>query len=92
MFFFSSKIRFVAQRDPPYVLKEAGYGGFLLPIDIFFKAGPRDEPKFLSITYDLDITKPQHVFKYNHTFMNPSTEFRHKLLEGGGLLINHEGK
>lgn len=78
-------------KDPPYVLKESGYASFNLPIDIYLKAGPRDDPKKFSITYDLDISKTT-VQKYPLTISNPSSEFRHKLLEGGGIMINTEGK
>lgn len=73
------------------MLKESGYASFNLPIDIYLKAGPRDDPKKHSITYDLDIFKTT-VQKYPIIVLNPSSEFRHKLLEGGGIMINTEGK
>lgn len=78
-------------KDPPYVLKESGYASFNLPIEIYLKAGPRDEPKKYSLTYDLDIAKTT-VQKYPLLVANPSSDFRHKLLDGGGIMINHDGK
>ena len=72
-------------------MKESGYASFNLPIDIYLKAGPRDDPKKFSILYDLDISKTT-VQKYPFVITNPSSEFRHKLLEGGGIMINNDGK
>lgn len=77
-------------KDPPYVLKESGYASFNLPIEIYLRAGPRDEPKKYSLTYDLDIAKTT-VQKYPLLVANPSSDFRHKLLDGGGIMINHDG-
>lgn len=79
-------------KEQPYVLKESGYASFNLPIDIFLKAGPKDDPlqKRLTVTYDLDISKTL-VQKYPFIIINPSSEFRHKLLEGGGIMINTDG-
>lgn len=84
-------ILFTVLREPPYVVKEAGYGGFNLPIEIWLKAGARDEPKVISIQYDLDITKTHGILKHSCIISNPSTEFRHKLLDGGGITITGEG-
>lgn len=78
-------------KEPPYVLKESGYASFNLPIDIYFKAGARDEPKKFSTLYDLDISKTT-VQKYSVIVPNPSSEFRHKLLEGGGIMMNSDSK
>lgn len=78
-------------KEPPYVIKESGYASFNLPIEIHLKAGSRDEPKKISITYDLDIYKST-VQRPAYFITNPSTDFRHKLLEGGGILINNDGK
>ncbi|XP_031638089.1 protein AF-9 [Contarinia nasturtii] len=74
-------------KEPPYVLKESGYASFNLPIDIYLKAGPRDDPKKYSTTYDLDIYKTI-VTKHQIIIQNPSTEFRNKLLDGGGIAVN----
>lgn len=79
-------------KEAPYVLKESGYAGFVLPIDIHFKN--RDEPKRVTFNYDLDLQQtgpPVHrneIKKY--TFNNPSDDFRRKLLKGGGIpLVNN---
>lgn len=78
-------------KEPPYVLKESGYASFNLPIDIYFKAGARDDPKKYSTIYDLDIYKVNVVTRHPITIQNPSTEFRSKLLDGGGIPVN-DGK
>lgn len=72
------------------MLKESGYASFNLPIEIYLKAGQRDEPKKYSLTYDLDIAKTT-AQKYPLVVANPSSDFRHKLLDGGGIMINHDG-
>lgn len=89
--FYAFLISFTAIKEPPYVVKESGYGGFILPIEIHFKAGPRDEQKFVTFQYDLDILKPHSSMKYQYIISNPSSEFRHKLLDGGGVTLNSEG-
>lgn len=73
------------------MLKESGYASFNLPIDIYLKAGQRDDPKKYSITYDLDIAKTT-AQKYPLVVANPSSDFRHKLLDGGGIMINYDGR
>lgn len=73
------------------MLKESGYASFNLPIDIYLKAGPRDDQKKFSLMYDLDITKTT-VQKYPFLVVNPSNEFRTKLLEGGGIMLISDGK
>lgn len=73
------------------MLKESGYASFNLPIDIYFKAGPRDETKKFTTTYDLDISKTT-VQKHSVIIPNPSSEFRHKLLEGGGIMMTNDSE
>lgn len=41
--------------------------------------------------YDLDITKPFKVDKHSVIFTNPSSDFRHKLIDGGGITISNDG-
>lgn len=42
-------------KEPPYTVKEAGYAGFLLTIEIYLRN--RDEPKkAVTFEYDLDLT------------------------------------
>lgn len=76
-------------KEPPYVLKESGYAGFLLPIDIYLKN--RDEPKKATFNYDLMLqanTSYRRAQKEKIIIGNPTDEFRRKLLRGGGELIN----
>lgn len=79
----------VVQKEPPYTLKESGYAGFLLPIDIYFKGQGREDPKKVTFQYDLSLQNTgltTNVEKRTHTFNNPSPEFRRKLIEGGGIV------
>lgn len=89
MFFF---FFILAVKDPPYVVKESGYAGFELDIDIYFKC-QRDEPKKVTIRYDLSLPSlaegPVTISqRRTHIFQNPSSEFRRKLLDGGCVSIN----
>jgi transcription initiation factor IIF auxiliary subunit len=63
-------------------VKEAGYAGFILPIEVYFKA--RDDTKKLMINYDLDLQKYK-IQKEEYVFNNPSDDFRRKLIKGGGV-------
>lgn len=67
-------------------MKEFGYGGFELPIDIYFKN--KEEPKKITYVYDLflDNFKPvTNTRREKLTFQNPSPEFKKKLLRAGGV-------
>lgn len=79
-----------AIKDPPYSLKESGYAGFLLPVDIYLKN--REEPKKHSCNYDL-ILHSSGPFsssrKEELIIHNPTEEFRRKLLKGGGVIISN---
>lgn len=83
-----------AIKEPPYVLKESGYAGFNLPIDIYFKGPTRDDPKKISIIYDLNLqhTPVHNVEKFEYTFNNPAPDFRRKLIEAGGIPVNSMGQ
>ncbi|KAJ6637281.1 Protein ENL [Pseudolycoriella hygida] len=77
-------------KEPPYHVKESGYAGFVLPIDIYFKN--RDDPKKITYNYDLSLQNTgtiTNVDKKTHTFKNPSEDFRRKLLKGGGFAVNN---
>lgn len=70
------------------MLKESGYAGFQLSIEIHFKN--REEPKKVTFYYDLDLnqTKPyQRSEKKDYIFENPSDEFRQMLKSGGGVVV-----
>lgn len=80
-------------KDPPYVIKESGYAGFNLTIDVYLKN--RDEPKKITFTYDLNlqINLPfTNIEDRSYIFHNPSSEFRRKLLEGGGIELSSIGR
>lgn len=83
-----------AIKDPPFVLKESGYAGFNLPIDIYFKGPTRDDTKKTTIIYDLNLqhTPVHNVEKFEYTFVNPAPDFRRKLLEAGGVPVNSMGQ
>ncbi|XP_004929611.1 protein ENL [Bombyx mori] len=69
-------------KDPPFSIKESGYAGFTLPIEIYLKN--KDEPK--KITFSYNLTLQQNGFlKDRYIFKNPSDEFSKKLLKGGGI-------
>lgn len=74
-----------AFKEPPYVVKEAGYAGFLLTIDINLKN--RDEPKKVTFEYDLDL-QPYKTQVNEFIIATPSDDFKRKCLKGGGVLIN----
>lgn len=72
-------------KEPPYTVKEAGYAGFLLTIDIYLRN--RDEPKKFTVEYDLDL-QPFKKEVSEFTIDAPSDEFKRKCLKGGGVLLN----
>lgn len=76
-------------KEPPFVVKESGYAGFIIPIEIYLRN--KDEPKKFQITYDLHLQPSgppiNNVTRHAEIFRNPSDEFRKKLLKGGGVSI-----
>lgn len=77
-------------KDPPFVIKQSGYGGFEIPIDIYLK-NKDDGTKRIEILYDLNLQSSgpaiTNVIKHIETINNPSDEFRKKLLRGGGVPV-----
>lgn len=71
-------------KEPPYTVKEAGYAGFVLKIDIYLKN--RDEPKKVTFDYDLDL-QPIKTQSNEITISNPADDFRRKCLKGGGVIL-----
>lgn len=71
-------------KEPPYTVKEAGYAGFVLTIDIHLKN--RDEPKKFSIDYDLDL-QPMKIQTNEIVIHNPSDDFKRKCLKGGAVMV-----
>ena len=47
----SHHVSVVVIKTPPYEIRESGYAGFNVPIDVYFKS--KDEPKKINFVYDL---------------------------------------
>lgn len=77
-------------KEPPYSVKESGYAGFILPIEIYLKN--RDEPKKIKFTYDLCLQQAGpatiNVRKERYVFNAPNDDFKKKLIKGGGIVVN----
>lgn len=77
-------------KEPPYMIKEYGYAGFELNIDIYFRN--RDEPKRVTYPYDLNFQHegpPIHRCEIKKfVFESPSEDFRQKLVKGGGIPVS----
>lgn len=76
-------------KEPPFVVKESGYAGFIIPIEVYLKN--KDEPKKVYIQYDL-VLQPNgppytNAMLHSEIILNPSDEFKKKLLKGGGVSI-----
>jgi len=73
-------------KEPPYVVRETGYAGFLLPIDIYLK---NKEEAPINLAYFLTLQDSGQTIRQSktetHIFNNPSEDFRRKLLKGGGV-------
>ena len=76
-------------KEAPYTVKEAGYAGFVLKIDIYLKN--RDEPKKVTFDYDLDL-QPIKKQLNEITIQNPADDFKRKCLKGGGVLLPNDYK
>lgn len=77
-------------KEPPYSVKESGYAGFTLPIEVYLRN--KDEPKKITFNYDLNLqpTGPPliKVQKEKYVFNMPNEDFKFKLLKGGGMTVN----
>ncbi|KRT81064.1 hypothetical protein AMK59_5923 [Oryctes borbonicus] len=77
-------------KEPPYSVKESGYAGFNLPIEIYLRN--KDEPKKIKFNYDLHLQPNgptiMNVQKEKYIFSSPNEEFKNKLLRGGGIIVN----
>jgi len=80
-------ILFLVVKEPPYVVKESGYAGFPLPIDIYVRN--KNEPKKISFKYHLTLPDPGlppiSRFTRETYIFSPSEDFRRKLIKGGGV-------
>lgn len=74
-------------KEPPFSVSEAGWAGFIVPIDVHFRT--REEPKKVSFKYDLylriDPLPVSNKRQEKLLFTNPSEDFKNKLLKGGGV-------
>lgn len=79
---------FAVVKSPPYNVKESGYAGFNLPIDIYLKND--EEPKRIRFNYDLHLQNDgppiMKVQKEKYVFVAPTSEFKNNLLKGGGIV------
>nr|CAB3263868.1 protein AF-9-like [Phallusia mammillata] len=81
-------------KAPPYEVKETGYAGFNMLIDIHFKN--KSEPKTVRFHYDMFLhmeTMPpvNHTRIEMLTFTSPADDFKKKLLRAGGVLQVQDG-
>lgn len=76
-------------KEPPFIVKESGYAGFIIPIEIYLKN--KDEPKKFQISYDLHLQPSgppiSKAIRHVQVIPNPSDDFRKKLLKGGAVSI-----
>ena len=78
-------------KEYPFQVAEAGYAGFLMPIEVYFKN--KEEPKKVIFQYDLFLhlagqPPVNHIRCEKLTFNNPTEDFRRKLIKAGGVSIN----
>ncbi|XP_012534391.1 protein AF-9 [Monomorium pharaonis] len=77
-------------KEPPFVVKESGYAGFIIPIEVYLKN--KDEPKKFQISYDLHLQPSgppiNKTIRHVEVFRNPSDDFRKKLLKGGAVIVS----
>ncbi|KAK2703907.1 hypothetical protein QYM36_017828 [Artemia franciscana] len=69
--------------EPPFIIKEAGYGSFRFQIDVHYKNPDKKENSFI---YDL-LLKPDsnygHYKQQTLFFVRPSRDWKKTLLQGG---------
>uniref|UniRef100_A0A1Y1M2X0 YEATS domain-containing protein n=1 Tax=Photinus pyralis TaxID=7054 RepID=A0A1Y1M2X0_PHOPY len=79
-------------KEPPYMVKESGYAGFTLPIEIYLRN--KDEPKKITLTHDLHLQSDgapiSDVQTKKYVFNTPGEDFKFKLLQGGGMIVNSQ--
>ncbi|XP_024874310.1 protein AF-9 [Temnothorax curvispinosus] len=77
-------------KEPPFIVKESGYAGFLIPIDIYLRNKEPDIKKF-QILYDLHLQQSgppiNKAIRHVEVFTNPSDDFKKKLLKGGAVVV-----
>ena len=81
----------LAVKEPPYQVKESGYGSFNMAIEVYFRN--KDDLKFQRFEYDLLLPNAQdppinQLRSETLTFQSPNEEFRSRLIKGGGILLS----
>lgn len=79
-------------KEPPYIIRESGYAGFTVFIDLYLKNKPPAEPNKISFEYHLTLQPCgdpplKDLKKEKYVFQNPTEDFRRKLIKGGGVSI-----
>lgn len=71
-------------------MKESGYAGFNLPIDIYFKnkAEHRKQRFYYDLTFPETGPRLNKLIKEKAEFPNPPEDFRRKLIRGGGVSVD----
>lgn len=77
-------------KEPPFRIKESGWAGFDIPIEIHLKN--KGEPKTMEVMYSLNLettgTAVSHSTQHSRIIHNPTEEFRKKLVKGGAVSKN----
>ncbi|KAJ9574052.1 hypothetical protein L9F63_008578, partial [Diploptera punctata] len=85
---FPKPVRVV--KEPPYSVKESGYAGFNLQIEIYFRSD--EEPKKVRYNYDLHLQTSgpsiSKVQREKYVFRNPDEDLRRRLIRGGGVITS----
>jgi len=81
-------------KEPPYEVREMGYGGFDIKIEVFFKKFWDVKRKF-DFIYELYLPSQglppiSHTQLEKLTFINPAREFRAMLVRNGGVRDFHK--
>jgi len=73
-------------KSSPFVVKESGYAGFVMPIHVYFKG--TEEPKEIHYDLALSVTQPvKSAVVVNHVFKNVSEEVKKRLLRAGAVSV-----
>lgn len=78
-------------KEPPYSVKESGYAGFIIPIEVYLRNSA--EPKKIKFSYDLSLQRTgpplRKVRKEKYIFTSPPEDFKEKLLRGGAIVTSN---
>jgi len=79
-------VRYAVLNEAPFHVVESGYGGFLLPVDIFLRTAC--EPRRLRFFYDLQLDSSCSVASVRYekvVFWNPAEPLRSALRKSGAV-------